>query len=158
MRPNHTAVGAKAVQEDNQALWRAVAETYDKAVAGTLFCSVYGAAEGVALTQSSNFAFGQFELKASSASGQAGAGGVGAPPPSQSLVTGYFRASFRFGSDKLIKLDFSVDDVAMVTVRDIGARLPSFPSVISFPVLNMSDSTNSLPIGGMAGFCGSPHK
>ena len=91
----------------------------------------------------SNLAFGQFELKASGAGSGMGVGGGGpnatAPSSPQSLVTGYFRASFRAGTDKLLKLDFSVDDVAMVQVREVGARLPSFPSVISFPVLNMSD-------------------
>mmetsp|Transcript_4402 Transcript_4402/g.8417 ORF Transcript_4402/g.8417 Transcript_4402/m.8417 type:complete len:537 (-) Transcript_4402:131-1741(-) len=161
-RPNSTTIGIDAFQEDNKAMMKTVAETYDKAVAASLFCSVYGAAEGVALTQSSNLAFGQFELKVSGAGGGLGGGGAGpnatVPPSPQSLVTGYFRASFRAGTDKLIELDFSVDDSSMVQLRDAGTRLPSFPSVISFPVLNMSDSNNSLPIGGMQGFCGSPQK
>ena len=51
-RPNYTTIGIAAFQEDNKAMMKTVAETYDKAVAASLFCSVYGAAEGVALTQS----------------------------------------------------------------------------------------------------------
>ncbi|GMI10951.1 hypothetical protein TrVE_jg5882 [Triparma verrucosa] len=152
LRPNNTVVGLENLEKDNANLISAVAECYDSHAAQNLFSSVYGGEEGVALTnQVNNFAFGQFEIKTSTSAN---------PSAVEPIVTGFFRASFKPGSAKLSSLELSVDDISMINLRESGARLPSFPSVISFPVLHMSDSSNNIPLGDNRIFSSlsSPHQ
>jgi len=135
-RPGKSIRGLGDLAKDNAQLLKAITDNFDEKAAKSLTCSVYGGEQGVAIAR--DFAFGQWEIKTI----------TNATSLAQTIAAGFFKVTFRSGLPKLLELEFSVDDAQMAVSADGNfEQLPSFPSVSSFPTMNLSENNFMLQSG-----------